>query len=173
MSEYEEVIVRMDKSNSIIGEIVRCKDCRWYQNYDGCFFSTAEVESLDYCSHGERKTEEESVREVVRGFMELVDATADRKTEPSFKVDGIGDDDTTIHAIAYLQKVGWLQEHDRALTEPSNSEIPNNCKPQTERTCTNCKHNGVLSVPKCDECHDMDKHEFIEPQTDCAWKEPR
>ena len=39
-------------------------------------------------------------------------------------------------------------------------------EPQTERTCTNCKHNGVLSVPKCDECHDMDKHEFIEPQTE-------
>lgn len=45
----------------------------------------------------------------------------------------------------------------------------NGCEPQTERTCTNCKHNGVLSVPKCDECHDMDKHEFIEPQTDCQW----
>ena len=43
-------------------------------------------------------------------------------------------------------------------------------EPQTERTCTNCKHNGVISVPKCDECHDMNKHEFIEPQTDCGWK---
>lgn len=82
MSEYEEVIVRLDKANTIIGEIVRCKDCRWYQDYDGCFFSTAEVEPLDYCSYGERKTEEENIREVARGFMELVDATADRKTEP-------------------------------------------------------------------------------------------
>lgn len=43
-------------------------------------------------------------------------------------------------------------------------------EPQTERTCTNCKHNGVISVPKCDECHDMNKHEFIEPQTDCGWR---
>ena len=43
-------------------------------------------------------------------------------------------------------------------------------EPQTERSCTNCKHNGVLSVPKCDECNNMDKHEFIKPQTDCAWK---
>ena len=41
---------------------------------------------------------------------------------------GADDDNPTIHAIAYLQKVGWLQEHDRALTEPSNSEKPNNCK---------------------------------------------
>ena len=82
MSEYEEVIVRLDKSNTIIEEIVRCKDCRWYQDYDGCFFSTAEVEPLGYCSYGERKTEEENIREVARGFMELVDATADRKTEP-------------------------------------------------------------------------------------------
>ena len=55
-------------------------------------------------------------------------ARADRKTEPSFKVDGIGDDDPTIHAIAHLQKVGWLQEHDRALTEPNSSEKPNNCE---------------------------------------------
>jgi len=81
MSEYEEVIVRLDKANTIIEEIVRCKDCRWYKDFDGCFFSTAEVEPLDYCSYGERKSEEERVKEVVRGFMELVDAMADRKTE--------------------------------------------------------------------------------------------
>lgn len=58
----------------------------------------------------------------LRDFYETVTSEAveeaDRKTEPTFKVDGIGDDDPTIHAIAYLQKVGWLQEHDRALTEP-------------------------------------------------------
>ena len=35
-----------------------------------------------------------------------------------------------------------------------------------ERYCTNCKNNGVLSVPMCDECHDMSKHEYIEPQTE-------
>lgn len=48
----------------------------------------------------------------------FIDAMSVYKTEPSFKVDEIGDDDSTIHAIAYLQKVGWLQEHDKALTEP-------------------------------------------------------
>ena len=83
MSEYEEVIVRLDKANTIIEEIVRCKDCRWHKDFDGCFFSTAEVEPLDYCSHGIRKSEEESIREVARGFIELVDAMADRKTENS------------------------------------------------------------------------------------------
>ena len=72
----------------------------------------------------------------------------DRKTEPSFKVDGIGDNDPTIHAIAYLQKVGWLQEHDRALTEPSNSEIPNNCEHITEDGVTCAKY------PACDDCLD-------------------
>ena len=83
MSEYEEVIVRLDKANTIIEEIVRCEDCRWYKDFDGCFFSTAEVEPLDYCSHGIRKSEEESIREVARGFIELVDAMADRKTDNS------------------------------------------------------------------------------------------
>lgn len=75
MSEYEEVIVRLDKANTIIGEIVRCKDCRWYKDFDGCLFSTAEVDPLDYCSYGIRKSEEESVKGVVRSFMELVKAT--------------------------------------------------------------------------------------------------
>ena len=55
-------------------------------------------------------------------------------------------------------QMGWLDRYDRKT------------EPQTERSCTNCKHNGVLSVPKCDECNNMDKHEFIKPQTDCAWK---
>lgn len=36
-------------------EIVRCKDCRWYKDFDGCFFSTAEVEEDGFCSYGERR----------------------------------------------------------------------------------------------------------------------
>ena len=81
---------------------------------------------------------------------------ADRKTEPSFKVDGIGDDDSTIHAIAHLQKVGWLQEHDRALTEPQRAECPFDDAIPCEWVCTEygkCKYK-----PK------------TEPQTDCSWK---
>ena len=52
----------------------------------------------------------------------IIEDLEGRKTEPSFKVNEIGDDDPTIHAIAYLQKVGWLQEHDKALTELNNCE---------------------------------------------------
>lgn len=43
-------------------------------------------------------------------------------------------------------------------------------EPQTERYCTNCKHNGVIEDYECRECNGMDKHEFIESQTDCPWK---
>ena len=39
-------------------DIVRCKECLWYKDYDGCFFSTAEVETNGYCSLGERKSNE-------------------------------------------------------------------------------------------------------------------
>ena len=39
-------------------------------------------------------------------------------------------------------------------------------EPQTERYCTNCKHNGVVVDYECRECHGMDNHEFIEPQTE-------
>lgn len=38
--------------------LVRCKDCRWYRDYDGCFFSTAEINADDFCSYGERKESE-------------------------------------------------------------------------------------------------------------------
>ena len=34
------------------------------------------------------------------------------------QTDGPSDDDETIQAIYHLQKVGWLQAHDKALTEP-------------------------------------------------------
>ncbi len=43
-------------------------------------------------------------------------------------------------------------------------------EPQTERYCTNCKHNGVIEDYECRECHGMDKHEFIEPQTELTAK---
>ena len=39
-------------------DLVRCKECRWYKDFDGCFFSTAEVEPDDFCSYGERKESE-------------------------------------------------------------------------------------------------------------------
>ena len=44
-------------------------------------------------------------------------------------------------------------------------------EPQTERYCTNCKHNGVIEDYECRECNGMDNHEFIEPQTEVDWKD--
>lgn len=43
-------------------------------------------------------------------------------------------------------------------------------EPQTERYCTNCKHNGVIEDYECRTCNSMNHHEFIQPQTNCAWK---
>ena len=60
-------------------------------------------------------------------------------------------------------------------TEPTSSKmeqvdkdinVRSKDEPQTERYCTNCKHNGVVADYECRECHGMDKHEFIEPQTE-------
>ena len=64
MSEYEEVIVRMDKSNSIIGEIVRCKECIWRdrdnQGEEYCTYAKglADINESSFCSWGERKESE-------------------------------------------------------------------------------------------------------------------
>ena len=35
-------------------DIVRCEECKWYKDFDGCFFSTAEVDANGFCSYGER-----------------------------------------------------------------------------------------------------------------------
>lgn len=77
---------------------------------------------------------------------------ADRKTEP--QTDG------------YM--TAEQAEDYRKMLDKAEHKVYGNIEdePQTERLCTNCKHNGVVSVPKCDECNNMDKHEFIEPQTE-------
>lgn len=36
-------------------EIIRCKDCKWFNRSDGCSFSTAEN---GFCSWAERRTDE-------------------------------------------------------------------------------------------------------------------
>lgn len=33
-------------------EIVHCGECRWYNEREGCFFSTAEITADDFCSYG-------------------------------------------------------------------------------------------------------------------------
>ena len=78
-----------------------------------------------------------------------------RKIEPSFKVDEIGDDDPTMHAIAHLQKVGWLQEHDKALTE--------------SQTCETCRFEWF--EPECDSCDDA--YSNWQPQAEPQTEYPR
>lgn len=45
----------INESHSI--DIVRCRECRWYNEREGCLFSTAEITADDYCSYGEREGE--------------------------------------------------------------------------------------------------------------------
>ena len=47
-----------DASDADVEEVVRCKDCKWYEN-DGyhthCRIMRFSVEAEDYCSSGERR----------------------------------------------------------------------------------------------------------------------
>lgn len=108
------------------------------------------------------------------------------QTEPSFKVDEIADDDPTIHAIAYLQKVGWLQEHDKALTEPNCDE----CKHNDDGECGFCGEGYISNYEpqQTEPSKDFERiyreleslwerlEELTEPSTDkpkstdCGWK---
>ena len=44
-------------------DIVRCGECKWYHDSQGCFFSTAKVEEDDFCSYGERVMSDTELRE--------------------------------------------------------------------------------------------------------------
>lgn len=58
-----EIIVKYNDGNDhmavrggeYVQDLVRCKDCRWYKDFDGCFFSTDGVDEDDFCSYGERR----------------------------------------------------------------------------------------------------------------------
>lgn len=43
----------MESAPSI--DIVRCKECKWFNEREGCLFSTSEIEADDFCSYGERR----------------------------------------------------------------------------------------------------------------------
>lgn len=60
-------------------EVVRCKDCKWYKDFDGCFFSTAECEPEHFCSWGrkEREMKEAIWREDALVAIRLKYASAD------------------------------------------------------------------------------------------------
>ena len=34
-------------------DLVRCGECKWYKDFDGCLFSTDGVKPDDFCSYGE------------------------------------------------------------------------------------------------------------------------
>ena len=60
----EEVIVRMDKANTIVAELVRCRDCkhvtykinpvRTQDVFYGCHYSEIQHDGDFYCAYGER-----------------------------------------------------------------------------------------------------------------------
>lgn len=58
-----------------VAELVRCQDCKWYKDFDGCFFSTAECEPEHFCSWGERQSADETLREICRDFIGIVEET--------------------------------------------------------------------------------------------------
>lgn len=63
--EYEQSV--KDAVNLILNTarrteqpIIRCKDCKYYHDSEGCFFSTAEIGETDFCSWAERRTDEQT-----------------------------------------------------------------------------------------------------------------
>lgn len=44
-----------DIENAPSIDIVRCGECKWYDNREGCFFSTSEIDPEGFCSFGERR----------------------------------------------------------------------------------------------------------------------
>lgn len=51
------VVEMLEQLPSAQPEIIRCKDCKYYHDSDGCFFSTAETEENGFCSWAERRTD--------------------------------------------------------------------------------------------------------------------
>ena len=47
------ILANIDEAPTI--DLVRCRECRWYDDRQGCFFSTAEIDEDGFCSYGERK----------------------------------------------------------------------------------------------------------------------
>jgi len=39
-------------------DLVRCGECVWFNNFEGCIFSTDALRPDDFCSYGERRTDE-------------------------------------------------------------------------------------------------------------------
>lgn len=55
--DTEEVAkIVMEKIDAV--PVVRCGECMWYYEREGCFFSTAEITPDAFCSYGERRDDE-------------------------------------------------------------------------------------------------------------------
>ena len=124
--------------------------------YDGMQIHDVICECLD---------DYDTILTILEKFASLPSAiNADRKTEP------------TCSKMEQVDKDINVRSKDEQQTCSVNGR-PYDCgnceyhkctadEPQTERYCTNCKHNGVIEDYECRECNGMDNHEFIEPQTD-------
>ena len=77
------------------------------------------------------------------------------------------DDDETIQAIYHLQKVGWLQEHDRILTDtPQTEDLLITEYPQKGEVNIVGNGSNIAVVMDYDEYKAMQ----TESESDCPWK---
>lgn len=60
MTEYivKETSYSLGTRQEIIGELIRCKDCKYFKDSDECFFSTAVTSDDGFCHWAERRTDE-------------------------------------------------------------------------------------------------------------------
>lgn len=60
--ERLEEILKNTQTVDVI-EVVRCKDCKWHEDVDYCVnFMVFGFEGDDYCSWGERREDDKSIR---------------------------------------------------------------------------------------------------------------
>lgn len=52
------VVIKPTIESSAQPEIIHCRNCKYFHDSDGCFFSTAETEENGFCSWAERKDAE-------------------------------------------------------------------------------------------------------------------
>lgn len=60
MAEYivKETSYSLGTRQEVIGELIRCKDCKYFKDSDECFFSTAVTSDDGFCHWAERRTDD-------------------------------------------------------------------------------------------------------------------
>ena len=53
----KKVIEHLKQMPSAQADVIRCKECKYYHDSDGCFFSTAETIEDGFCNWAERRTD--------------------------------------------------------------------------------------------------------------------